>query len=260
MKRRNSTSSHSSSSSDSSRKSADSNDSNDSNESTDVVNVDFDFFSPQEIDFLGLKTLFSQLLPHSELPNLSLSNLADFVIRQPKVGTTVKVVDETDPYAILTCIDLNSDSEEVKTLKEYILAKGGDDVQKLLKGKVALVINERLINMPPQIAPPMFTFLLDEVKPLKYTHFVYISKTYTEVSTEKHKKVKHDAAHFQAEDEVLAKRAVLKKAFKLSQDKSKKNSFDEFGIESSRMILVLDQAGFKAAVKAMESFIGSPGV
>jgi protein BCP1 len=248
----------------SSQSDSDSNDSNSDSsdsDSNDVVNVDFDFFPPKEIDFLGLKTLVNQLLPHTEIPSLNMSALVDLIIKQEKIGTTVKVADETDPYAVLTCMDLHM--EELGPVKDYLVGKGGDEFKKLVKGKVGFVVNERLINMPPQIAPPMFNFLLEEVKPLKYTHYVYLSKTYTEVterkgSTDKDsKKAKRDILHVQAEDEVLADKAMFKKAFHLSKDKSKNNSFDEFGIESSRLLLVLDDAKFKSAGKEMSSFIGT---
>lgn len=74
---------------------------------TNMVDVEFEWFDPQpEHDFHGLKTLLRQLFD-LDSQNLELSELADIILAQPLLGSTVKVDgNETDPYAFLTVINL----------------------------------------------------------------------------------------------------------------------------------------------------------
>ena len=73
-----------------------------------TLNVDFEFFDPQpEVDFHGLKTLLRQLFD-TDWQLFDLSELADLILSQPTLGSTVKVEsNETDPYAFLTVINLH---------------------------------------------------------------------------------------------------------------------------------------------------------
>jgi len=74
-----------------------------------MVNVDFEWFDPNpEVDFHGLKNLLRQLL---DIDNqlFDLSELADLILSQPLLGSTVKVDGaETDPYAFLTVLNLET--------------------------------------------------------------------------------------------------------------------------------------------------------
>jgi protein BCP1 len=73
-----------------------------------MVNVDFEWFDPQpEHDFHGLKTLLRQLLD-VDAQLFDLSALANLILLQPLLGSTVKVEgNETDPYAFLTVLNLH---------------------------------------------------------------------------------------------------------------------------------------------------------
>jgi protein BCP1 len=72
----------------------------------DMVNVDFEWFDPQPIDFHGLKILLRQLFD-SDAQDFDMSALADMILAQPLLGSTVKVDgNESDPYAFLTVLNL----------------------------------------------------------------------------------------------------------------------------------------------------------
>lgn len=82
-----------------------------SDENSEVVNVDFEWFDPQEIDFHGIKLLLRQLFDvDSDL--FDISALSELIISQAHLGSTVKVTDddletrETDPFAFLTVLNL----------------------------------------------------------------------------------------------------------------------------------------------------------
>jgi protein BCP1 len=72
-----------------------------------MVNVDFEWFDPDPtIDFHGLKSLLRQLFD-TDAQIFDLSALADLILSQPLLGSTVKVDGkETDPYAFLSVLNL----------------------------------------------------------------------------------------------------------------------------------------------------------
>lgn len=73
----------------------------------DMVNVDFEWFDPQPaVDFHGLKNLLRQLFDN-DAQMFDLSALADLILSQPLLGSTVKVDgNESDPYAFLSVLNL----------------------------------------------------------------------------------------------------------------------------------------------------------
>lgn len=72
-----------------------------------MVNVDFEWFDPQPaVDFHGLKNLLRQLFDN-DAQIFDLSALADLILSQPTLGSTVKTDgNESDPYAFLSVINL----------------------------------------------------------------------------------------------------------------------------------------------------------
>ncbi|KAJ3410966.1 Mss4p nuclear export [Chytridiales sp. JEL 0842] len=209
--------------------------SDDSGSDDEKVEVDFDFFDPSEIDFHGIKMLLRQLFMNdSEM--FDLSAITDSIIVSKNYGSVVKSDDSSsDPLALMTVVPLTSDP--FKPLAEYILQKSSkhtahERFEKAMKnGKdVVFLINERLINMPAEIVPPMFKMLVEELEyaiskkmlhPFKY--FIMMSKTYREIrglpeasddedNVTIHKKKKKKVAHknedaailsFQYEEEVF---------------------------------------------------------
>lgn len=128
---------------------------------------------------------------------LSTHALADLVLSQPDVGTTIKTDgEESDPYAFLSVLNIGVHSVSIcclffffkfllssklcfqanvsiKSLVEYILAKSKADhafhesLSTALHdpaSQVGLVLCERLINMPVPVIPPMYRMLVDEIK------------------------------------------------------------------------------------------------
>lgn len=78
-----------------------------------MLDVEFEWFDPQEIDFHGLKLLLRQLF---DVDNdlFDLSALSNLILSQPLLGSTVKVPDDdvgtnqTDPFAFLTVLNLHT--------------------------------------------------------------------------------------------------------------------------------------------------------
>lgn len=166
------------------------------NDDKGVVNVDFEFYDPGTIDFLGLKMLLNTWLDGLEF---DCSGLCDALIAQRTVGTVLKTEEGGDPIGILSCLDARrarsarkkeegegggggdrhvpalaqleryllscapsaSDAERVKAAFPAGTGAGGE------KGRggrhTGVVVSERLLNVPPAVAQPLHEALFDEI-------------------------------------------------------------------------------------------------
>lgn len=257
-----------------------------------MVNVEFEWFNMKpEIDFHGIKNLLRQLLDiDSQL--FDLSALADLILSQPTIGSTVKVDgEETDPYAFLTILNMYEHREKpvMRDLTNYLVEKSKSipamsQLPGLIAGSstpVGLILTERLINIPVEIAPPMYEMLLDEIEsavddmePYEFTHYLIMSKTYLEVEslldqedTPRQKKTKagkhaKEIFYFHPEDEVLQRHALAYGDYEYTKDEGdakadSKRAFQELGIKPQGHAVLLEARKFEEAVKAVSGYIGS---
>ncbi|PSR80643.1 p21-C-terminal region-binding protein-domain-containing protein [Coniella lustricola] len=255
-------------------------------EDFDIVNVDFEWFNfDTEIDFHGVKGLLRQLFD-VDAQLFDMSGLTDVVLEQNTIGSTVKVDSKAnDAYAFLTALNLREHREKkpVADLISYLSSKAGQSnnetlaatVPKILaENHVGLVLGERLINMPPEISPPMYSMLVDELEaavedkePYDFTHYLVVSKTYNEVQSilddgaRKNKKAKEEAPmfYFHPEDEILKKHAIATGSFPFTKDDESvadsKRAFQEMGVKSMGYMTLIEAAKFPAAVRAVADYM-----
>ncbi|RDW69623.1 protein BCP1 [Coleophoma cylindrospora] len=264
---------------------------NDSDDDMDVVNVDFEWFNfKPDIDFHGIKALVRQLLDvDHQLFNMS--EVADLILSQPTIGSTVKVDGEdTDAYAFLTILNLHEHREKpvVKDLTKYISEKAKSSpslapLSELLSSnaQVGLVLAERLINVPTEIAPPMYTMLIDEIEaavedkePYEFTHYLIISKTYREIAStldqedaprqkkSKATKGSSETFYFHPEDEVLQRHALAAGSYDYTRDEGEgmadsKRAFQDMGIKPQGSMILIEASKFEGAVKAVGEYLGA---
>jgi len=257
-----------------------------------MVNVEFEWFNfKPDIDFHGVKSLLRQLFDvDSQL--FDLSGLTDLILSQPTVGSTVKVDGEdTDAYAFLTILNLHEHREKkvIKDLTAYLVekAKSSQALAPLSNvlassSQVGLVLAERLINVPAEIAPPMYTMLIDEIEaavedkePYEFTHYLIISKTYQELAsaldeedaprTKKSKasKTNRETFYFHPEDEVLQRHALALGSFEYSKDEGEgmadsKRAFSDMGIKPQGSMILIEASKFEGAVKAIGEYLSPP--
>ncbi|KAF2140961.1 uncharacterized protein K452DRAFT_272705 [Aplosporella prunicola CBS 121167] len=264
-----------------------------SDDDMDMLDVEFEWFDPSpEVDFHGLKTLCRQLF---DVDNqlFDLSALADLVLSQPTLGSTVKVDGlESDPYAFLTVLNLHEHREKqvIKDLTSYVLRKSATDAStaqlaQLLDpaspAQVGLILTERFINMPSEIVPPMYNMLLEEMQwaledkePYHFSHYLLISKTYLEVEskldqqeTRPKKKGKKEASsetfYFHPEDEVLHKHALAHCNYEYDKQGDEgasdaKRAFQEAGVKPVGHMILIDGSKFEGAIKAVGEYLGGP--
>lgn len=258
-----------------------------------ILNVDFEWFDPQPaIDFHGIKNLLKQLF---DVDNqlFDLSALTDLILGQPLLGSTVKTEgNESDPFAFLTVLNMQQHRElpVMKELSSYLAKKatattGLEKLKPLLepvsKAQVGLVLTERFINMPHQIVPPMYTMLqeelawaLDEKEPYEFTHYLVISKAYTEVASKldleddrpkkksKAQSKEQELFYFHPEDEVLQKHALAAGSFeyeKVGEEGASdaKRAFQELGVRPQGLAVLIEAGKFADAVKAVGEYLGA---
>lgn len=87
-----------------------------------MVDVEFEWFDPQPaVDFHGLKILLRQLFD-TDAQLFDLSALADLILSQPLLGSTVKVEgNETDPYAFLSVLNLQEHKVKYTPLNSKLI-------------------------------------------------------------------------------------------------------------------------------------------
>ncbi|BGO88404.1 hypothetical protein NBRC10512_007285 [Rhodotorula toruloides] len=176
-----------------------------------MLDVNFSFFDPQPQDYHSIKLLLSQLL-QGDAASLDLGGVTDIVLEQKLVGSTVKTdsgdeddkAHEGDPYAVLTVLNLNvhKSNKALSSLVSYILSKLPSSsafhstLSSLLSvdaaassaskpSHVGLVLSERMVNMPPQIVPPMYRMLSEELQwakddgePYHFSHLLFVSRVF----------------------------------------------------------------------------------
>ncbi|KAI1335825.1 p21-C-terminal region-binding protein-domain-containing protein [Xylariaceae sp. FL0016] len=256
-------------------------------EDFDMVNVDFEWFNfNDKIDFHGTKSLIRQLFD-VDGALFDVSALADLILSQPTIGSTVKTDgEEADPFAMLTTLNLqvHKDKKPIAELIKYITEKAKSteslaQIPELLtSGKhVGLVLSERLINMPSEIAPPMYNMLIDEVEaavedkePYEFTHYLIISKTYHEIEStldieeRKRKKGKQDSTlfYFHPEDEVLQKHALAYGNYPFTKIDDaiadSRRAFQEMGVMPRGSMILIEASKFADATKAISEYLSPP--
>ena len=255
--------------------------------------MEFEWFDPQpQFDFHGIKTLLQQLFD-VDATLFDLSALTDLILSQPTLGSTVNFDgNDTDAYAFLSVLNLQEHKEQpfVSKLIQYIKSKANSKAQLLKLAEVlsqpqippiGLILSERLINVPAEVIPPMYTMLREEIdwaledgEAYNFSHYLILSKTYTEIASKvdeqddrpkKKKKIagSFDTMYFHPEDEVLHKHALCHGGFDYSNKQDEghsdsKRAFQELGIKPQGHMVFMNASAFPAATQAVAQYIRPP--
>lgn len=133
--------------------------------------------------------------------------------------------------------------------------------------------------MPHEIVPPMYTMLLEEIswaleekEPYAFTHYLVLSKTYTEVQSnlpaaeQPPSKKKRNAGadgeifYFHPEDEVLHKYAVGWGQWEYESPvdegaSDSKRTFQELGVKPGAHAILIEAGKFAEAVEAVKTYL-----
>lgn len=135
------------------------------------------------------------------------------------------------------------------------------------------------MNMPPQVASPMYTMLQEEIswaiqekEPYNFSHYLILSKVYEEVAPsvddeqyapqKKRRKgiASDETMYFHPEDEVLHKHALGFCNFDYSRESDNHSSdarraFGDRGIKPKGHLILLDGLQFDTAVSAIADYM-----
>jgi len=178
------------------------------------INVEFEARSAEDFHFHGIRKLLEQLFLKA---NVNLTELTNLIISHNNVGSVIGQVcdiedimeeeaDEDDMgensgtedvFGVVTAINISEKKHlsSIQELKKLLLSRCKlncpnkvMELENILSSSsyhVGLILNERFINIPPQISLPTFEALWDEVdkankKGMNYnfTHYAIISKTH----------------------------------------------------------------------------------
>lgn len=245
-----------------------------------IINVDFEFFDPSDIDYHGLKSLLTQTF-QNDACLFNLGEISDLIIEKNKIGSTIKCDGpKSDPYAVMTVLNINENKGKIKAMSEivdYLVEKsetaGVKDkfLEIINDSKTGFFINERLINMPPQVVPSLLKMMNEEIqwdiedgnKNMNLKYVIYISKVYREIESTLEEKdgvvidtkdmpqrkkgrkmAKKDSPlfYFQIEDEFLEQKAEFTFEYrfsKASQSADSKRAFQDAGITPLRKVFIL---------------------
>lgn len=215
------------------------------------MNIDFDFFDVnKEVDFHAVKNLLRQLLGEDG-KKINLSGLADLVLEAPT--TTIKTDGkESDPYAFLAPISV----KDAKTTDYYKYINNSDldlstQLAKVSNKKVALLMNERLINMPIQVVPALYKIVLEEAEKSEgaaYDYYLIPSRKYEvndEADNNSNKRVKTvEVDYYHHEDKFFEDNAIYTTALE-----SKKGLIQTF--------ILISHAGIIKAIGQLEDAIAA---
>ncbi|KAI3817287.1 hypothetical protein L1987_11076 [Smallanthus sonchifolius] len=186
-----------------------------------VVQADFAFFDPKPDDFHGVKVLLQTYLDNKEW---HLSSFVDLILQQTTVGTVIKMEEDEDNgiYGFTSALNLQryKDSKCMMEVKEFLLKMCDDNgIKDKLKSyfveraaDVGLLVSQYVVNLPPQLLPPLYDGLFDEIswatedepteelrKSFCFKYYLLISKVY------KHKGQKKKAGSSNEEDVIYLK-------------------------------------------------------
>ncbi|XP_002734004.1 protein BCCIP homolog [Saccoglossus kowalevskii] len=274
------------------------------------IQVEFEALPPIDSDFNGIKRLLQQLFLKAQI---NMSELINLVISQNYIGSIIKqstndLVDEADDnddddddiFGFMSVINI-TDKKDVNCIKQIIsliteqCSKCGsesdiDECQKIFNDDtrpVGLLLNERFINVPAQIALPQHQSLQKDLKDairkgMKYSfeYFVMICKSYKELPPDergggeggdrkgkkkgkkkKNKKVEQNKSgelqFSNPEDEFFLKEAALSFSYPISQGDSDSLlagswSFDDAPMKPYRTVIFVKRSKIQTILTKMQ--------
>ncbi|NWI14929.1 BCCIP protein, partial [Crypturellus soui] len=260
------------------------------------VNVEFEAHSISDNDHNGIKKLLQQLFLKAPV---NLTELTDILIQQNHIGSTIKQAevqedsggddDDDDIDEVFGFISLINLTERKGTpcaeqIKELILSRCEmnceqrvvEQLDKILNDNakaVGLLLSERFINVPPQIALPMHQQLQKELtdaqkknKPCGKCHYyILISKTFTEATKSNSKKKgggnkqKEELMFANAEEEFFYEKALLKFSYSVQEECDTRLggrwSFDDVPMKPLRTVMIIPADGIHAIMDKLKDYL-----
>ncbi|TRY55491.1 hypothetical protein DNTS_004138 [Danionella cerebrum] len=253
------------------------------------VIVDFEAHTISDNDFHGIKTLLQQLFLKS---HVNISDLTDVIIQQNHIGSVIRQAevpedsdDEGDPDEVFGFISMVNLTERqgvecVEKLKELVLEQSGkcgspdvhERLKQLLLGSspsVGLILSERFVNVPPQIALPMHKQLQKEMAEAQRTNkpsgkcqfFLMISKTCKPAKKSKSAPdpSKEELLFINDEEEFFYQEATVKFSYSVQDEADScatgKWSYDDVPMKPFRTVMVFPMDRMPIIMEKMAKYL-----
>lgn len=253
------------------------------------VMVDFEAHAISSNDFDGVKRLLHQLFLKA---HVNTSEMTDLIIQQNHLGSVIKQAevpedsDDDDPdevFGFITMLNLTErkDVQCVEELKELIVDQceknSTDSVTEQLEQflndaskPVGLLLSERFINVPPQIALPLHKQLQEEIAeaqrmnmPSGKCHYcLMISKTCKEANMSipaRGGAPKDEYLFINAEEEFFCEQAILKFNYSVQEDAdtclSGRWSFDDVPMKPFRTVMLIPADRMPAIMTKLKEYL-----
>ncbi|XP_041830124.1 protein BCCIP homolog [Melanotaenia boesemani] len=253
------------------------------------VMVDFEAHNISGNDFNGIKKLLQQLFLKA---HVNTSEMTDIIIQQNHVGSVIKQAevpedsDDDDPdevFGFITMLNLTERKglQCVEEVKELILDQcqknaphsATEQLEQIFSDTskpVGLLLSERFINVPPQIALPLHKQLQEEMdeaqrtnKPSGRCHFcLMISKTCKEATKNIPARggvPKEEYIFVNAEEEFFYEQAILKFHYSVQEEAdsclSGRWSFDDVPMKPFRTVMLIPTDKMPAIMDKLKEYL-----
>ncbi|XP_074963776.1 BRCA2 and CDKN1A-interacting protein [Phalacrocorax aristotelis] len=258
------------------------------------VNIEFEAHSISDSDYNGIKKLLQQLFLKAPV---NIAELTDILIQQNHIGSIIKQAevqedssddddDDDEVFGFISCLNLTErkGTQCAEQIKELLLSRCEknceqqvvEQLDKLLNDStkpVGLLLSERFINVPPQIALPMHQQLQKELteaqrtnKPCGKCHYyLLISKTFTEATKSNSKRregrnqQKEELMFANAEEEFFYEKAFLKFSYSVQEESDTclggRWSFDDVPMKPSRTVMIVPADGINVIMDKLKDYL-----
>ncbi|KAM8923892.1 BRCA2 and CDKN1A-interacting protein [Pelodytes ibericus] len=254
-----------------------------------VVNVDFEAHTMTDNESDGIKKLLKQLFLKA---HVDISALADLLIQQNHIGSVIKQaegqedIDDDDDH-VFGFISLLNLTERKGTpcaeqIKELILShceencdqnvvEQLDKVLNDISKPVGLLLSERFINVPAQIALPMHQQLQKELAEAQRTnkpcgkcyYYLILCKTFMEAAkTSKGRggsQAKSELMFANAEDEFFYEKALLKFNYSVQEESDTQLggrwSFDDVPMKPLRTVMLVPADRMNSVIEKFKEYL-----
>ncbi|XP_069720270.1 BRCA2 and CDKN1A-interacting protein [Phaenicophaeus curvirostris] len=265
-----------------------------SEEVDEEVNIEFEAHSISANDYNGIKKLLQQLFLKAPV---NIAELTDILIQQNHIGSIIKQAevqedssdddgDDDEVFGFISCVNLTErkGTQCAEQVKELVLSRCEksceqhvvEQLDKLLNDStkpVGLILSERFINVPPQIALPMHQQLQKELtesqrtnKPCgKCYYYLLISKTFTEATKSNSKRregrsqQKEELMFANAEEEFFYEKAFLKFNYSVQEESDTclggRWSFDDVPMKPLRTVMIVPADAISGIMDKLKDYL-----
>eukprot|EP01104_Vermistella_antarctica_P013647 TRINITY_DN415_c3_g1_i2.p1 TRINITY_DN415_c3_g1~~TRINITY_DN415_c3_g1_i2.p1 ORF type:complete len:352 (-),score=114.49 TRINITY_DN415_c3_g1_i2:93-1148(-) len=147
-------------------------------EDQEIIDLNFDLCDPKEDDYhcvkLFLKTYLAGAKGHKDKP-FEMSEVADLIVGQPTVGSVIRIEESEGSFGFTSVLNAREHKDKkcvkqtlhhvTQVAEKYATATQRDQLKEVIDGKsgLGLVMSERMVNVPQQLAPHLYRTMVEEI-------------------------------------------------------------------------------------------------